>query len=278
MQYQFQRGTFINSAMVAGFIFLYAPILMIILFSFSASRIPGNWGGFSTQWYVALFQDRAILNAVAVSLRVAIASATIAVILGTIGAIVLVRFHNLRGKNFFHGLSTAPVLIPDIVLGLGLILLFVMLKNAIGWPQQLGIPTVTIAHATLAMAYVVIIVRSRLAEVDYHLEEAALDLGAKPHTVFFSITLPIISPALISGWLLAFTLSLDDVVLASFLTGPGTTTLALEVFSQIRYGLTPKINALASLMIVVIATGAVIAGYFSHRKSSPTRSLESAEQ
>lgn len=253
--------------MISGFIFLYAPILMIIMFSFSASKIPGNWGGFSTKWYTALINDKAILSAVGVSLRVAVASATLAVVLGTIGAIVLVRFHNFRGKNFFHGLSTAPVLVPDIILGLGLILLFVLLKNWIGWPQQLGIPTVTIAHTTLAMAYVIIIVRSRLVEVDYHLEEAALDLGAKPHTVFFYVTLPIISPALISGWLLAFTLSLDDVVLASFLTGPGSTTLAVEVFSQIRYGLTPKINALASLMIVIIATGATVAGYFAHRKS-----------
>lgn len=268
MPYQYTRSRFQNFSLFMGFGFLYAPILMIILFSFSGSKIPGNWGGFSTKWYHELIHDKAILNAIWVSLRVAVTSATMSVILGTIGAVVLVRHHQMKGRELFHRLSTAPVLIPDIILGLGLILLFVTLKNLIGWPNQLGIPTVTIAHATVGMAYVIIVVKARLAEVDYHLEEAALDLGAKPHMVFFYVTLPIISPSLIAGWLLAFTLSLDDVVLASFLTGPGSTTLAVEVFSQIRFGLTPKVNALATVLIFLVVLGAAVAGYLIHKKSS----------
>ncbi|USO01850.1 MAG: ABC transporter permease subunit [Alphaproteobacteria bacterium] len=257
----------VNTLMlVVGFAFLYFPIAMVIIFSFSESRTPGVWGGFSLTWYHALFQDRSILDALWVSLRIALQSATLALVLGTTGAFILVRFGRFKGRDLFASLVNVPVLLPDIILGLGLVLLFVQMNAWLGWPQALGMHTVITAHATVGMAYVLIIVRGRLLEVDAHLEEAALDLGATPTTVFWKITLPVIASSLLSGWLLAFTLSLDDVILASFLTGPGATTLSVEVFSQIRTGVTPKINAVATLLIAVIAFLASIASVALFRK------------
>ncbi len=251
-----------------GFAFLYFPIVMVVIFSFSGARTPGLWGGFSFRWYEALFQDTAIVKAVLVSLQIALQSATLALFLGTLGAFIIVRYRRFWGRDLFTSMVNVPIFLPDILLGLGMLLLFVQMNALIGWPKQLGTQTIVAAHATVGMAYVLIIVRSRLLEVDRHLEEAALDLGAKPVQVFWQITLPVIASALLSGWLLAFTLSLDDVILASFLNGPGATTLSVEIFSQIRTGVTPKINAIATLIIALVGICASAASFFLFRKEN----------
>lgn len=263
------RSSFINRLFLGcGFAFLYFPIVMVVIFSFSSARTPGLWGGFSLKWYTALFHDTAIFKAVLVSLHIALQSATLALILGTLGAFIIVRYRRFWGRDLFTSMVNVPIFLPDILLGLGMILLFVQMNALIGWPKQLGTHTIVAAHATVGMAYVLIIVRSRLLEVDRHLEEAALDLGAKPLHVFWQITLPVIASSLLSGWLLAFTLSLDDVILASFLNGPGATTLSVEIFSQIRTGVTPKINAIATLMIALVGLCASGASFLLFRKEN----------
>ena len=252
--------------MTLGYGFLYLPIFTLIVFSFNASRQVTVWQGFSTKWYAALLQDKALIKSLWVSLQVATSAATLAVILGTLAAIALVRLGRFKGRGFFGILTTAPMVMPEVITGLSLLLLFVGLEQIIGWPQGRGILTITLAHTTLCMAYVTIILRGRLADMDISLEEAALDLGARPLKVFTAIILPIIFPALISGWLLAFALSLDDLVIASFVAGPGSSTLPMVIFSSIRFGITPQINALATLIITSVAVGVMIAGWLMHRK------------
>lgn len=244
---------------VLGFIFLYAPIASLIIFSFNESKLVTVWGGFSTKWYFELFRDPQILGAAWISLKVAVASATLAVCLGTLAAFVLTRFTRFRTKKLLTGMTTAPLVMPDVITGLSLLLLFVAMQQLIGWPAGRGITTIIIAHVTFCMAYVAVVVQSRLADMDESLEEAAMDLGARPVRVFFDVTIPVIAPSLIAGWLLAFTLSLDDLVVASFVTGPGASTLPMVIFSKVRLGVSPDINALATIIIVVVALGVGIA-------------------
>ena len=263
---QNKLSPFLKTMMIFGYAFLYLPILTLIIFSFNASRQVTVWQGFSTQWYTALLQDKALIKSLWVSLQVATSAATLAVILGTLAAISLVRFGRFKGRGFFGILTTAPMVMPEVITGLSLLLLFVGLEQIIGWPYGRGIFTITLAHTTLCMAYVTIVIRGRLADMDVSLEEAALDLGARPIKVFTAIVLPLIFPALLSGWLLAFALSLDDLVIASFVAGPGSSTLPMVIFSSIRFGITPQINALATLIISTVAIGVMIAGWLMHRK------------
>ncbi len=251
--------SFASVATFLGFVFLYAPIVSLIIFSFNKSKLVTVWAGFSTKWYVKLFQDPQILAAAWVSLKVAFISASLAIVLGTLAAYVLVRFRRFVGKNLLSGMISAPLVMPDVIIGLSLLLLFISMKSFFGWPAERGMVTIIIAHTTFCMAYVAVVVQSRLSNMDQSLEEAALDLGAKPVRVFFDITLPVIAPALVSGWLLSFTLSLDDLVIASFVTGPGATTLPIVIFSKVRLGVSPDINALATIIILVVAAGVLIA-------------------
>jgi putrescine transport system permease protein len=250
---------------ILGFVFLYAPIVSLIVFSFNESKLVTVWGGFSTKWYVALFQDPQILGAAWISFQVALASATVAVVLGTLAAYVLTRFGRFRTRALLTGMSTAPLVMPEVITGLSLLLLFVAMEQLIGWPAGRGKTTIIIAHVTFCMAYVTVVVQSRLAGMDQDLEEAAMDLGARPVRVFFDITLPVIAPALVAGWLLAFTLSLDDLVVASFVTGPGASTLPMVIFSKVRLGVSPDINALATIIIAIVALGVGIASWQMRR-------------
>ncbi len=253
-------------AMSVGYSFLYLPILTLIVFSFNASRDVTVWQGFSTKWYGSLLQDDVLIKSVWISLEVATCAATVAVAFGTLAAVALSRLGRFRGRRFFGILTAAPLVMPEVITGLSLLLLFVGLEQTLGWPKGRGVLTITIAHITLCMAYVTILVRGRLSDMDRSLEEAALDLGARPLKVFTAITLPLIFPALISGWLLAFALSLDDLVIASFVAGPGSSTLPMVIFSSIRFGITPQINALATLIITGVAIAVMMAGWLIHRK------------
>lgn len=236
-----------------GIFFLYGPMLMLIIYSFNASRMVQVWAGWSTRWYSELFQDQQLMSAVGRSLQIAFYSASTAVVIGMLASIVMVRFTRFRGRTLFSGMITAPLVMPDVIIGISMLLLFVAMAQSLGWPAQRGMLTIWIAHTTFCVAYSTVVISSRLREMDQSLEEAALDLGATPIKAFFLVTLPVISPAIISAWLLSFTLSLDDVVIASFVTGPGATTLPIEVFSQVKLGVTPKINALATIIIGVVS-------------------------
>ena len=260
------RSWFRTLALVVGFAFLYVPIVSLIVFSFNKSRLVTVWGGFSTKWYGELLGNQQILDAAWLSLKVAALSATLAVVLGTLAGLVLARFGPFRGRTLLSGMTTAPLVMPEVITGLSLLLLFVTLEQLIGWPRGRGMTTIVIAHVTFAMAFVTVIVQSRMAQLDDSLEEAAQDLGARPAKVFFLITLPIVFPALLSGWLLAFTLSLDDLVIASFVAGPGSSTLPMVVFSKVRLGVSPDINALATILVSVVAVGVVIAGFTMARQ------------
>ena len=248
-----------------GFLFLYLPILLLVVFSFNESRLSTTWSGFSFKWYVALMNDDSMLKAAWVSLKIAFTSATAAVVLGTLAALVMTRFQIFRGKTLFGALITAPLVMPEVVTGLALLLMFVTLFAPFGVSPK-GMVSIWIAHVTFTMAFVTVIISSRLAELDKSLEEAAMDLGANRLKIFFVITLPIIIPALVSGWLLAFTLSLDDVVISSFVAGPDATTLPMKIFSTVRMGLNPKINALASIIVAVVSFTAVAAWAISSRE------------
>ncbi len=254
------------SALVFGFAFLYIPILSLIVFSFNKSKLVTVWAGFSTEWYSKLFQNEQVLDAALLSLRIAAVNATGATILGTLLAVALTRFGQFRGRTLLSGMTTAPLVMPDIITGLSLLLMFVAMESLVGWPAGRGVTTITIAHITLTLAYVTVIVQSRLSSMDESLEEAAMDLGARPFKVFMLVTLPIIAPALISGWLLSFTISLDDVVIASFVSGPGSSTLPIVIFSKVRLGVSPDINALATIMVALVAVGVIAAGIFLHRR------------
>lgn len=248
-----------------GFFFLYAPMVSLIIYSFNENRLVTVWSGFSTKWYGELFRDGQMMQAAWVSLQIAFWTACASVVLGTMAAMVMTRFRKFRGKTLFGALITAPLVMPEVITGLSLLLLFVSLGSMFGFEFSRGMTTIWIAHVTLCMAFVTVVISSRLVELDRSLEEAAMDLGANRLKVFFVITLPIIAPALVSGWLLAFTLSLDDLVLASFVSGPSSTTLPMQVFSSARMGVSPKINALATLLIVTVSALGVIGWYFMAR-------------
>lgn len=265
------RGWFLPIVTLLGFVFLYAPIVSLVVFSFNESRLVTVWGGFSTRWYGELLQDGQMLSAAWISLKVGAFSATLATVIGTLAAFVLTRFGEFRGKLLLTGMTTAPLVMPEVIIGLSLLLLFVAMEIMLGWPAGRGLLTVIIAHSTFCAAYVAVIAQSRLRDMDESLEEAARDLGAGPVRVFFDITLPVIAPALISGWLLAFTLSLDDLVIASFVSGPGASTLPMLIFSKVRLGVSPDVNALATIIIGVVAVAVIIAGLLLRRQSKPRR-------
>lgn len=267
-----RRGTLpLMTVLVLGFAFLYVPILILMIYSFNESRLVTVWAGFSTKWYGELLEDEQILRAAWMSFKIAALTATAAVVIGTLAAQVVARFGSFRGKTVFTGMITAPLVMPEVITGLSLLLLFVAMEDAIGWPQGRGMLTIWIAHTTFAAAYVAVVVRSRLAEMDVSVEEAAMDLGAHPAKVFFVITLPIIAPALVSGWLLAFTLSLDDLVIASFVAGPGSTTLPMVVFSSVRLGVSPKINALATIIVLIAMVATFVSGWIMLRMEKRRR-------
>lgn len=254
-----RRSWFLPTTATIGFLFLYAPIISLVVFSFNANRLVTVWSGFSLQSYVSLWEDPQLLPALWLSLQIAAIAASVATVLGTLCAVALVRFRRFRGKTVLQATVSAPLVMPDVITGLALLLLFVAMQALIGWPAGRGMLTIVLAHATFCTAYVTVVVQSRLGDLDLSLEEAAMDLGATPVRVFFDITLPIIAPALISGWLLAFTLSLDDLVIASFVSGPGASTLPMVIYSKVRLGVAPEVNALATIIIGVVATGVIIA-------------------
>lgn len=247
-------------ALLAGLAFLYLPIAVLVVYSFNASRLVGVWAGFSTRWYGALLDNEQVLAAAALSLGIAATSASASVVLGTLAALALQRYGPFTGRALFRGLVAAPLVMPEVILGLALLLLFVGLEQALGWPAGRGATTITIAHVTFSLAFVTVVMQARLAGLDPALEEAALDLGARPWRVFWRVTLPQIAPALVAAWLLAFTLSLDDLVVASFVSGPGASTLPMVIYSKVRLGLSPEINALASLLIGAVALAMLVAG------------------
>ncbi|HEY5082124.1 MAG TPA: ABC transporter permease subunit [Bauldia sp.] len=254
----FSRFNF--ASVVLGMAFLYLPIVLLVIYSFNASKLVTVWGGWSTKWYGQLLQDQALLDAGWVTLRVALLSATVATVLGTLAAVALVRFGRFRGRSLFSGMIYAPLVMPDVITGLSLLLLFVALGVARGfW-------TIVLAHITFSMCYVAVVIQSRLVTFDRSLEEAAEDLGCPPFKTFMVITLPIILPAVVAGWMLGFTLSLDDLVIASFTTGPGATTLPMKIYSQVRLGVTPEINAVCTILIGLVATGVLIASFVSRRR------------
>ncbi len=254
-------GTFSISSLVIGFGFLYIPMLILVIYSFNASRLVTVWAGFSTKWYVELFQDQQLLDAAWMSLKIAFLTACMSLVMGMLASLALVRLGRFRGKMSFAGMITAPLVMPEVITGLSLLLLFVAMEKSFDWPGGRGMLTIWIAHVTFSTAFVTVILSSRLKEIDGSLEEAGMDLGASPLKVFFVITIPIITPALLAAWLLAFTLSLDDLVIASFVSGPGSTTLPMKVFSSVRLGISPKINALASIIIALVSLGVLTAGW-----------------
>ena len=257
-----RRFSWFNAtSLTVGFAFLYLPMLILIIYSFNESRLVTVWAGFSTQWYGSLLQNQSFLDAAWVTIQVAVASSTIATILGTMGAYVLVRGGRFMGRTLFSGMIYAPLVMPEVITGLSLLLLF------IGIGLDRGIFTVVLAHTTFSMCFVSVVVSSRLVSFDKSLEEAALDLGCSPFDAFRLVTLPIIAPAVISGWLLAFALSLDDLVIASFTAGPSATTLPIRIFSAVRMGVSPEINALSTIMIAIVTVGVVTASIISKRSS-----------
>lgn len=263
------RSWFRRFALFSGFAFLYVPILSMIFFSFNNSRLVTVWDAADSptlKWYRALLGNEQILGAAWLSIKVAAVTATGAVVLGTLAGLVLARFGPFKGRTLLSGMTTAPLVMPEVITGLSLLLLFVFLEQLIGWPQGRGFATIAIAHITFAMAYVTVVVQSRLATFDDSLEEAALDLGARPAKVFFRITLPLILPAILSGWLLAFTLSWDDLVISQFVAGPGSTTLPMVVFSKVRLGVSPDINALATIMVTIVGLGVVLSALYMRRQ------------
>jgi putrescine transport system permease protein len=261
------RSRFVLSVLAFGYAFLYIPLGIVILCSFNDSELATVWGGFSTRWYGELLQNKQVLDALFLSLRIAFTSATLATLLGTMAGLALARFGRFKGRTLFSGMITSPMVMPEVITGLSLLLLFVSLQQLTGWPGQRGFSTITIAHTTFSMAYVAVIVQSRLLSMDESLEEAAMDLGGRPFRVVLDITLPLIAPAMIAGWLLAFTLSLDDLVIASFVSGPGSSTLPMYIFSKVKLGISPDINALATLIIVVVSAGVLTAWLIARKET-----------
>ncbi|TKZ17937.1 ABC transporter permease subunit [Shimia litoralis] len=266
-----RRFTWFNATSITlGFAFLYMPMIILVIYSFNASKLVTVWAGFSTKWYGELLQDSAFLDAVWVTVKVAVMSSSLATILGTMAAYVMVRSGRFAGRTLFSGMIYAPLVMPEVITGLSLLLLF------IGIGMDRGVFTIVLAHTTFAMCYVSVVVSSRLVSFDQSLEEAALDLGCSPWQAFRLVTLPIIAPAVISGWLLAFTLSLDDLVIASFTAGPSATTLPMKIWSSVRLGVSPKINALSTLMIAVVTIGVITASLISKRNAVRQKREEQA--
>ncbi len=260
-----KRSVFLMSVLCFGIAFLYIPMILLVVYSFNYSKIVPIWGGFSTRWYSVLFESEEVWAALGLSFRIAFVNACFATLLGTFAGLALARFSSFRGRTLFSGMISAPLVMPEVITGLSLLLLFITLSQMIGWPGERGFTTITIAHITFSMAYVAVIIQSRLVGMDECLEDAAQDLGAKPLRVLVDITLPILAPGMIAGWLLAFTLSLDDLVIASFVTGPGTNTLPILIYSRVKLGLKPDINALATIIIFTVALGVCIAGWLMLR-------------
>jgi len=261
-----RRSLTLLSIACFGYALLYVPIASVVIYSFNDSRLVSLWGGFSLRWYASLLSDEELLEAAFLSLRIAVVSATLATALGALVAVALHRVRRLRGRMLLNGMITAPLVMPEIITGLSLLFLFISMANLIGWPSSRGATTITIAHITFSMAYVVVVVRSRLAALDDSLEEAAMDLGGRPVAVFFDITVPMLLPALVSGWLLSFTLSLDDLVISSFVSGPGATTLPMLIFAKVRLGVTPDINAITTIIIALVIVAVTTAALITSRR------------
>ena len=261
-----KRSQFLTFMLSVGLAFFYIPLILLMIYSFNESKLVPVWGGWSVRWYEVLLQSEEVWGAVALSLKIAFVNASVATALGMLAGLAMVRFGKFRGRTLFGGMLVAPLVMPEVTTGLALLVLFISLKELVGWPDQRGFTTITIAHITFSLAYVAVTVQARLIGMGTTMEEAAADLGAKPFKVLTAITLPRLTPALLSGWLLAFTLSLDDLVIASFVTGPGATTLPILIFSRIRVGLRPDINALATIMILFIAICVTIAAILLFRQ------------
>ena len=257
-------GNFNIVALVIGFSFLYIPIILLILFSFNESRLVTVWGGFSTKWYGELMNNQGIKDAAWVTIKVAFVSSTVATMLGTIAGLVMTRFGNFRGRTLFSGMIYAPMVMPEVIVGLSTLLMFVSLAI------DRGVLTVTLAHITFSMCYVAVIIQSRMSSYDDSITEAALDLGCTPFRTFMLITFPIILPAIVSGWLLSFTLSLDDLVIASFTSGPGSTTLPMKIYSMVRLGVTPEINAVSTILVGLVTVGVITASVSYTHLTLPT--------
>ena len=267
----------LTSWLIGCYAFLYVPVAFLMVFGFNDSRLVTVWSGFSVRWYMALFRNEALLDAAFLSLRVAALSACIATVIGGMAGFALARFGRFRGRPLLEAALAAPMVLPEVITGLSLLLLFVLLEQATGWPGRRGAATVTLAHAMVAIGYVAVVVRARLADAGTMLEEAAADLYAPPWTVFFRVTLPLAAPSLVSGWLLAFTLSLDDLVVASFTSGPGASTLPMVVFSKVRLGVDPTINALATILVSIVALGVVLSSlYLRRQEQQRQREIQSA--
>ncbi len=260
-----KRFSFSKLMLVLGLLFIYLPMLILVIYSFNASKLVTVWGGWSLKWYTGLLDNTQLMGSVMRSLEIACYTAIAAVALGTLAAFVLTRITHFKGRTLFGGLVTAPLVMPEVITGLSLLLLFVAMAQMIGWPQERGLVTIWIAHTTFCAAYVAVVVSARLRELDLSIEEAAMDLGAKPWKVFFLITIPMIAPSLAAGGMMSFALSLDDLVLASFVSGPGSTTLPMEVFSAVRLGVKPEINAVASLILLVVSLVTFLVWYFSRQ-------------
>ena len=265
-----KRFNFSKFMLIFGLMFIYLPMLILVIYSFNASKLVTVWGGWSVKWYVGLLDNTQLMASVLRSLEIACYTAIAAVALGTLAAFVLTRVTRFKGRTLFGGLVTAPLVMPEVITGLSLLLLFVAMAQLIGWPQERGIVTIWIAHTTFCAAYVAVVVSARLRELDLSIEEAAMDLGAKPFKVFFLITIPMIAPSLAAGGMMSFALSLDDLVLASFVSGPGSTTLPMEVFSAVRLGVKPEINAVASLILLAVSLVTFLVWYFG-RKAEANR-------
>jgi putrescine transport system permease protein len=263
------RRFFVPTMLAFGFAFLYVPILSMMFFSFNNSKLVTVWDAARSptlKWYGVLFHNEQIMGAAWLSIKIATLNACISAVLGTLAGLVLARFGRFRGRTLLSAMTTAPLVMPEVITGLAMLLLFVAMEQWIGWPAGRGVTTITIAHVTFSMAYVTVIIQSRLSNADDSLEEAAMDLGARPARVFWRITLPLIMPAIVSGWLLAFTLSWDDVVISQFVAGPSSTTLPMVIFSKVRLGVSPDVNALATLMVLIVATGVVVSALFMQRQ------------
>lgn len=256
MNFQFSR-----LMLILGFAFLYLPILTLIIYSFNASRLVTYWGGWSTHWYHELFSDQAIINAAWLTIRIGACASTVAIVLGTMLAVALKQYRFFKSKTLLYSMSIAPIILPDVISGLALLLLFVSLEKVIGWPAQQGFNTILIAHITFCTAYASIVIQSRFNSLDRSLEEAALDLGAGPIKTFFTITLPQLTSGIVAAWLLAFTLSMDDVVITTFVSGPSNTTLPMYIFSTVKTGSSPELNALATILILIVASILIVGAF-----------------
>ena len=258
-----------------GFIFLYLPILALVIYSFNNSRLPAVWGGFTLKWFAALSDDAEMLAGLWLSLQIAFFTACASVLLGTLAAFALVKYPRFGGRTLFAGMLSAPLVMPEVIIGLSLLLMLVSLQRAFGFPER-GLMTIWLGHLLIGLAYATVVVQARLKDLPPELEEAAMNLGARPTQVFFLVTMPMIAPSLLSAWLLTFTLSLDDVVLSAFLSGPGATTMPLVIFSRARLGLSPSINAVATVIIVVVSIAVIVASYLIAR-AERRRSQEMAQ-